>query len=73
MNLWQESHRHIAGNNGEHSRKPTEAQIELGKRRKREDRRKCANELRALRSRNADIDEFEEMANELEACHAGSE
>jgi hypothetical protein len=65
MNLWQQSHKNIAGSI-EPPKKPTEAMKEAGVTRRRIERRVHSNKLRGYVSANADIDELERMIDELE-------
>jgi hypothetical protein len=65
QNLWQQSHSRIA-TSAEPPRKPTEAMIEAGKRRRRVERHLHSNKLRELVSANAELAEWEALADELE-------
>jgi len=65
MNLWQQSHTRIAASSGP-TKESTPEQLAEGRRRARAERRIHANDLRKLVSQNADLSEWESMADELE-------
>lgn len=65
QNLYQQTHTRIATSYGP-TRKPAEAMVEAGKRRRRIERPLHSNKLRELVSASADIDELERMIDELE-------